>query len=51
MVFQENDGGVDDEKEIIHAKRWYVYIKEKKTLIKGLYSVKVSGYDSNKVLW
>ena len=29
MVFKENDGGVDDAKELIHAKRWDVYVNEK----------------------
>ena len=26
MVFEDNDGGVDDEKELIHAKIWDVYV-------------------------
>ena len=29
MVFEENDGGVDDAKELLHAKRWDVYVNEK----------------------
>ena len=29
MVFEDNDGGVDDEKEFLHAKRWYIYLNEK----------------------
>ena len=40
MVSEENDGGLDDEKEIIRAKRWDVYTN-KKMLITGVYYVKV----------
>ena len=29
MVFEDNDGGVDDEKSIIHEKRWDLYLNEK----------------------
>ena len=39
MVFEENNGGVDDKKYILHAKRWGVYINDKKVLIKGGYYV------------
>ena len=35
MVFEENGGGVDDEKALLHDKRSDVYINEKKALIKG----------------
>ena len=24
MVFEENDGGINDKKALLHAKRWYV---------------------------
>ena len=49
IIFENNDWGVDDKKYILHTKRWDVYIKEKKALI--FYSLEVSGYDGNKVLW
>ena len=26
MVFEENEGGVDNEKALIHAKRWDLYV-------------------------
>ena len=41
MVFEDNDGGVDNHKSIPHAKRWDVYMNKKKTLIRGGYSVEV----------
>ena len=27
MVFEKKNGGVDDKKVLLHAKRWYVYVK------------------------
>ena len=51
IFFEDNNGGVDDQKEILHAKRWDVYINDKEVLIKGGYYVEVSGYDEDKVLW
>ena len=29
MVFEDNDGGVDDVKALLHAKRWDLYLNEK----------------------
>ena len=29
MFFEENDGGVEDAKVLLHAKRWDVYVNEK----------------------
>ena len=29
MVFEDNDGGLDDKKALLHAKRWDVYVNEK----------------------
>ena len=34
MVFEENYGGADNEKLIVHAKRWDVYTKKKKRLLR-----------------
>ena len=51
MVFEDNDGGVDDAKEFLHSKRWYVYMNVKKKLVKGWYLVEVVGHDGNKVFW
>ena len=38
-IFQDNDGEMDNEKSIIHAKRWDVYTNNKKVLIKVGYTV------------
>ena len=37
MVSEDNDGGVDDKKSLLHAKRWDVYVNEKEKLVKGGY--------------
>ena len=39
MIIEDNTGGVDENKTIIHANRWYVYMNEKLLLIKGGYYV------------
>ena len=44
-VFEDNDGGLDDQKVILHNKMWDIYINYKATLIKGGYYVEVSGSD------
>ena len=51
MVFEDNAGGVDDAKALIHANRWDLYVNEKGKLVKCGYSVEVVGHDKNKVLW
>ena len=51
MISQDNDGGVDDNKALLHAKRWDVYVNEKENLIEGGYLVEVVGNDGKKVLW
>ena len=51
MVFEENKGGVDDKKALIHAKRWDLYVNEKEQLVKGKYLVEFFGHDKKKVLW
>ena len=43
--------GVDDNKALLHSKRWDVYVNEKEKLIKGGYFMEVVGHDGNKVLW
>ena len=37
MVFEENYGGLDDAKALLHAKRWYLYVNETEQLVKGGY--------------
>ena len=51
MVFEDNGGGVDDSNALLHAKRWDVYVNEKKKLVKGGYLVEVFCHDGKKVLW
>ena len=46
-VFEDNEGGVD-EKALLHAKRWGLYLNEKEKLVKGKYSVEVVGHDKKK---
>ena len=51
MVDELNGSGIYGEKYFIHDKSWYLLMRLKLSLIKGGYSVKVSGSDSNKVVW
>ena len=51
MFFGYINGGVGDERSIIHAKRCNVYIDKKQSLMKGGYSVEVSGSDGKKLIW
>ena len=37
MVFEDNDGGVDDAKAFLHAKRWDIYVYDNEKLVKGGY--------------
>ena len=48
MFFEDNNGGVDNKKALLHVKRWYVYVNEKEKIIKGGYLVEVVGYDGKK---
>ena len=48
-VFKDNEGGVD-EKALLHAKRWDLYLYEKDKLVKGKYSVEVVVHDKKKVI-
>ena len=34
-VFKDNEGGVDDKKALIHAKRWDSYVNKEEQLVKG----------------
>ena len=35
MVFEDNGGGVDDKKALLHAKRWDSYVNKRENIIKG----------------
>ena len=50
MVFKDNGGGMGDKKELIHTKRWDVYLNEKENIIKGGYLVEFVGSDRKKVI-
>ena len=50
-VFEDSEGGVDDKKALLHAKRWDLYVNNKEQLVKGKYLVEVVGHDKKKVLW
>ena len=51
MVFEDNDGEVDDAKSLLHANRWDIYVNEKERLVKGGYLVEVISHKKKKVLW
>ena len=51
MVFEDNDGGAEDTKELLDAKSWDVYVNEKEKLVKGGYLVEVFGQDRRTILW
>ena len=48
---EENGGGFDGVKPLIHAKRWDVYANEKEKIVKRGYSVEVVVHEKKKVLW
>ena len=50
-MFKDNVGGVDDKKELLHVKRWDIYVNEKEKFIKGGHLVEVVGHDVKNVLW
>ena len=51
MVFEDNYGGVDGAKALLHAKSWDIYINEKENMVKGGYSMEVFGRDKKKIIW
>ena len=48
MVLEDNYGVVDNEKALLHAKRWDVYVNEKENQVKGGYLVEVVGHDEKE---
>ena len=50
MVLEDKNGGLD-EKAMLHAKRWDLYLNEKDKLVQSKYSVEVVGHDKKKVIW
>ena len=51
MVFEDNNGGVDSIKALLHYKKWDVYNSEKEELVKGGYLVEIYDKDGKKVIW
>ena len=51
MLFEDNDGGVDNAKSFPHANRWDLYGNENEKLVKVGYLVEVVVHDKKKVLW
>ena len=51
IIIDDNEEGIDKEKYLLHANMWDVYIREKKILIEGGYSLEVSGSDGKKAVW
>ena len=50
-VIEDNAGGVDDEKTLLHAKRWDIYVNKRGKLVKGGYLVEVFIHDKKKFIW
>ena len=51
IVFEDNNGGGDGQKDLLHANKWNVYNKVKEALIKVGYQVEVSDKDRQKIIW
>ena len=51
MVFDDNNGGVDGEKSLLHAKKWDVYNSYKEEFLEGGYSIEFSDKYGKKVIW
>ena len=50
-VFEDNEGGLDDKKALLNAKRRDLYVNKKEQLVKVNYSVEFFGNDKKKVIW
>ena len=48
--FEDNEGGADDRKALLHAKRRDLYVTRREQLAKVKYSAEVVGHDKKKVL-
>ena len=51
MVFEDNYGGVDYQKVLLHSNRWDIYMNGKENIIECEYMVEVVGSEGKKVLW
>ena len=50
MVFEENYGGLDDAKALLHAKKWDICVNDKENIVNGGYSLEVVGHEKKEVL-
>ena len=51
MVFEYNNGWVDEKKELLHANMWDVYNSEKYELLKGGHLVEAAERDRKRGIW
>ena len=50
MVFEDNNGGVDGTKALLHTQKWDIQNLEKETLVKGGYLVELDNKYGKKVI-
>ena len=50
MGFEDINGGMDGSKELVHAKKWYVYNSDKQALVNVGYLVEVADMEVKKVI-
>ena len=51
MVFEDNNGGMDGKKALLHANNWDVYNSKKESLVKSGNLVEFSDKDRKMVIW
>ena len=51
MVFEDNNGGVDGVKDLLHDNNWDVYNSEKKALVNSGSLVEVADKEGKKLIW
>ena len=51
MGFEDKNGGMDGSKELVHAKKWYVYNSDKQALVNVGYLVEYYDKESNGIIW
>ena len=51
IVFDDNDGELDNKRTLLYAKRWDVSVNENENIIKGGNLVEVVASERKKVLW
>ena len=51
IVFEDNNGGVDGTKALLHANKWNVYNLDKEALVKDEYLVEVDDKEGKTLIW